>query len=60
MSSNTIGQSPKESGTPSGKVRKTSGYLDDTKNSLVATTDTVVKEGNNDMVGKKGIQNLMW
>ena len=45
---------PEESYNPSEKVRKTSGYLDDTKKELVATTDKVVKGGNNDMVDKKG------
>ena len=54
MSSNTIFTLPKESDTPSERVRKTSGDLDDTKHALVTTTDTVVKEGNTDMVDKEG------
>ena len=37
-----------------------SGDLDDTKEALVFTIDTFVKEGNTDMVDKKGKQNLMW
>ena len=52
MSSNTICPLPKESDTPSEKVRKKGGDLDDTKNLLVTTTDTVVKECNSDMVEK--------
>ena len=43
MSSDTIGHK---------KVRKTSGYLDYTKHALVNNTNTVVKEGNTDMVDK--------
>ena len=54
MSSNTICPFHKESDTPSEKVRKTSGDLDDTKQALVTTTDTVFKEGNTDMVDKEG------
>ena len=53
MLSNIIGTLPKEYDNPVEKVRKTSGYLDDTKKALVTTTDTVVKEGNTDMVEKK-------
>ena len=49
-----------ESDNPREKVRKASGDLYDTKTSLVTTTYTVVKEGNTDMVDKKGIQKLMW
>ena len=60
MSSNTIGPLPKESDNTSEKVRRTSGDLYDTKNALVATTDTVVKEGNTDTVDKRVKQNLMW
>ena len=60
MSSNIIGPFPKESDNPSEKFRKTSGDLDDTKKALITTTATVVKEGNTDMVEKKGTQNLMW
>ena len=44
---------PKEYYNPSEKVRKISGYLDYTKNSLVFTTDTVVKEANTVMVYNK-------
>ena len=43
MSPNTISPLPKESDTPSEKVRKTSGDLDDTIYALVANTDTFVK-----------------
>ena len=53
MSSNIIGPLPKESYNPSEKVKITSGDLDDTKNALVTTNETVVKEGNTDMVDKK-------
>ena len=53
MSSNIIGPFTKESDNPSGKVRETSRYLDDTKKELVFTNETVVKEGNNGMVDKK-------
>ena len=60
MSSNIIVPLPNESDNPSEKVIKTGGGLDDTKNTLVTTIDTVVKEGNTDMVEKKGKQNLMW
>ena len=42
-SSNIIGPLPKESDTPSEKVRKTSGDLDDTNKALVNTTETVAK-----------------
>ena len=52
MSPNTICPFPKESDTPSEKVRKTGGDLDDTKLTLVATTGTVVKEGNTDIFEK--------
>ena len=53
MSSNIIGPLPKVSDTPSERVRKTSGDLDDTKKTLVFTTDTVFQEGNTDMIEKK-------
>ena len=53
MSSNIIGPLPKESDNPSEKFRNKCGDLDDTKKALVFTTDTVVKEGNTDMVDKK-------
>ena len=42
-----------KSDNPGEKVRKISGYLDDTKRALVTTTETVIKEGNNDMLDKK-------
>ena len=54
MSSNISEQWTKNSDTPSEKVIKTSGYLDETKKALITTTATVVKEGNTDMVYKKG------
>ena len=53
MPSNTIDPLPKEYDNPREKVRKVSGYLDDTKKSLVATIDTVVREGTTDMIDKK-------
>ena len=43
MSSNISNPLPKKSDNPSKKVRKTSGYLDDTKKALVTATDTVAK-----------------
>ena len=46
---------PKQSYNPSITVRKTSGYLDDTEKALVATTYTVVKEGNTDMGTKPNL-----
>ena len=54
MSPNNICPLPKESDTPVEKFRKTSGDLDYTKNVLVNTTDTVIKEGNTYMVDKEG------
>ena len=54
MSPNTIYPLPKEADTTSKRVRKTSGYLDDTKQALVTTTHAVIKEGNTDMVDKEG------
>ena len=54
MSSNISDPLPKKCDNRSEKVRKTSGYLDDNKKALVATTGTVVKEGNTDMVDKEG------
>ena len=54
---NTIFPLPKESDTPSEKVIKTIGDLDDTKKALVNTTYTVFKEGNTDMVDKEGKSN---
>ena len=53
VSSNIIGPLPNKSENPSEKVKKTSGDLDHTKNSLVFTNDTVVKEGITDTVDKK-------
>ena len=43
MPSNTIGPLPKESDTPSKKVRKKSGDLYDNKKALVTTIDMVGK-----------------
>ena len=60
MSSNTIGPLPKNSDSPSGFFTKKSGDLDDTKNSLVTTIDTVVKEGTTEIVYRKVRKNLMW
>ena len=48
---------PKESNNPGEKVRKRSGDLEDTKQALVTTTDTVFKEGNTEVVDKEGNQN---
>ena len=53
MSSNISDPFPNKSDNPGEKVRKTSGDLDETKNTLVTTTDTVFKEGNTDMVDIK-------
>ena len=53
MSYNISDPLPKKSDNTSEKVRKISGDLDDTENSLVTTTDTVVKEGNTGMVYRK-------
>ena len=53
MPYNIIGILPKEYYNTSENVTKTSGDLDDTKNALVSTTDTVFKEVNTDMVEKK-------
>ena len=36
-------------------VKKTSGDLDETKKSLITTTDTVFKEGNTDMGRKPNV-----
>ena len=61
MSPNIIGPMSKEFDNPIEKVRKKNQDLDDTKKSLVTTTDTVVKEENTDMVDiKKRNLNLMW
>ena len=53
MSSNISDPLPKKSYNSSERVRKTSGGLDNTKKSLVFTTDAVVKKSNTDMVDKK-------
>ena len=60
ISSNIIGPFPKESDNPSKKVGQTSGYLDDTKKSLVFTTVRFPKKGILTWLTKKGKQNLMW
>ena len=61
VSSNTIGPFTNEYDTPSEKVIITCGYLDDTKQALVTTTATVVKEGNTDMVDKKrNLKKMLW
>ena len=60
MSSNNICALPKESDAPSEKVENSSGDLDYSKKALVATTDTIVKEGNTYMVDNKKEKNLMW
>ena len=54
MSPNKFGPLTKGYDTPSEKVRKNYGYLDDTKQSLVTATDTFVKEGNTYIVDKEG------
>ena len=54
MSFNIIVPLPKEYDNPSENVRKKSGDLDDTKKALVNTTEKVVKEGNTEIVVKKG------
>ena len=59
MLSNTIFPSHKKSDTSSEKFIKTSGDFYDNKHALVTTTDTVVKEGNNEMFDK-GMFFLMW
>ena len=53
MSSNISDLLPKKSDNPSGKVKKTSGDLDNTKKELVTKNDRVVKEGNTDMLDKR-------
>ena len=53
VSFNIIEALPKEYDNTSEKVIKRSGDLDDTKKTLVFTTDTVVKEKNTDMVERK-------
>ena len=52
MTSNTNFPLRKEYDTLSVTVIKIGGDLDDTKQALVTTNDTVVKEGNNDMDDK--------
>ena len=54
MSYNIIWPLTKEYDDPSEKVRKISWYWDDTNKGLVTTTDKTVKDGNTDMVDKKG------
>ena len=54
MSPNNIYPLPKEYDNTSEKVRKKIRYLDYTKKALVFTTDNVSKDGNTDMVDKKG------
>ena len=56
MSPNKICPLPKEPDTLSEMFRKTSEGLDYTKQALVTTTDTVVKEANTHMVDKEGNQ----
>ena len=53
MSSNISDPFPKKYDNPSEKVRNKSGDLDESEKAFVATTDTVAKEGNTDMVEKK-------
>ena len=53
MSSNISDPLPKKYDNTSEKVRKKSGDLNETEKALVTTTETVVKEGNTDMVDKK-------
>ena len=53
MSSNISDPLPKKYYSPSEKVWETSGGLENTEKALVATTDTVVKEGNTDMLDQK-------
>ena len=50
MPSNIIDALTKEYENTSEKVRKTSRDLDDTKNKLVTTSDTIFEEENTDMV----------
>ena len=59
MSSNTIEPLPEKYDTPSEKVIKASGYLNDIKKALVTTIGKFIKEGTTDMVDKKGKQNIM-
>ena len=54
MLSSTIISWPKKYDSPSEKVRKASGDLDDMKKALVATIYTVFKYGTTDTVDKKG------
>ena len=57
MSSNISDSLPDKSDNPSITLRKTSGGLDETKKSLVNTTDTVVTYGNTDMGIKYNLVN---
>ena len=54
MSPNTIFPFPMKSDTPSEKVRKTSADLDEIKQAIFTTNDTVVKEGNTEIFDKEG------
>ena len=54
MSYNISDPLPNKYDNPSEKVRKTSGDLDDTKQALVTTIDTVVKERNTEIFEKEG------
>ena len=53
MSYNISDLLPKKYDKPGEKFRKRGGDLDDAEKALSPTTDTVVKEGNTDMVDKK-------
>ena len=53
MSSNISEPLQNKCDNPSEKVRKTSGDWDETEKALVTSTDTVVNEGNTEMVDKK-------
>ena len=53
MSSNISDPLPKISDNPSENIIKRSGNLDETEKALITTTDTVVKEGNFEMIGKQ-------
>ena len=49
MYSNISDPFPKKFDYPVERVRKTSGDSDENEKALVTTTDTIVKEGNNEM-----------
>ena len=55
MSSNISYPLPKRSDNPSIKIRKISGYLNETKKSLVTTTDTVFGWGKTEMWTKPNV-----